>query len=135
MGENSARRQGMPFEDVLVNPRDTITLRGMRFYTRVGVLPHEAELPQPVEVDLEVAIDASVRPPHVVDYTALYAAVANVMSARHIHYLEDAAERTAAAALAVRGVIAATVAVRKPHVALPGPVEYAEVRITRFPDG
>lgn len=115
--------------------RDTITLRGMRFHTRVGVLPHEAELPQPVEVDLEVAIDASVRAPHVVDYTALYAAVADVMSARHIGYLEEAAERTATAALAVRGVIGATVAVRKPHVPLPGPVEYAEVRITRFRHG
>jgi dihydroneopterin aldolase len=116
-------------------PRDTIVLRGMKFHTRVGVLPHEAELPQPVEVDLEVALDQSVRPPHVVDYTALYAAVAGVMSSRHIHYLEEAAEQTAAAALAVRGVTAAAVAVRKPHVPLPGPVEYAEVRITRFSNG
>lgn len=123
---------GARLEDVLLNPRDTITLRGMRFHTRVGVLPHEAELPQPVEVDLEVAIEPSVRPPHVVDYTALYAAVAGVMSTRHIRYLEEAAERTAAAALAVQGVVGATVAVRKPHVPLPGPVEYAEVRITRF---
>lgn len=114
---------------------DTITLRGMGFHTRVGVLPHEAELPQPVEVDLEVTIDPDVRPPHVVDYTALYAAVASVMSARHIHYLEEAAERTAVAALAVTGVARATVAVRKPHVPLPGPVEYAEVRITRSRDG
>ena len=121
--------------DFALSPRDTITLRGMRFHARVGVLPHEAELPQPVEVDLEVAIDASVRAPHVVDYTALYAAVSDVMSARHIRYLEEAAERTAEAALAVRGVVGATVAVRKPHVPLPGPVEYAEVRITRFRDG
>lgn len=114
--------------------RDTVALRGMRFHTRVGVLPHEAEIPQPVEVDLEVAIDAAVHPPHVVDYTALYAAVAKVMSAAHIRYLEEAAERTATAVLAVHGVVGATVAVRKPHVPLPGPVEYAEVRITRLRD-
>jgi dihydroneopterin aldolase len=114
---------------------DTITLRGMQFHTRVGVLPHEAELPQPVEVDLEVTLDADVRPPHVVDYTALYAAVASVMGAHHIHYLEEAAEQTAKAALSVRGVSAATVAVRKPHVPLPGPVAYAEVRITRTRHG
>jgi len=135
MSDDAKTRGAKPIAEVRIDPRDTITLRGMRFHTRVGVLPHEAELPQPVEVDLEVAIDASVRPPRVVDYTALYAAVANVMSARHIHYLEEAAERTAAAALAVRGVVGATVAVRKPHVPLPGPVEYAEVRITRFRDG
>lgn len=116
-------------------PRDTITLRGMKFHTRVGVLPHEAELPQPVEVDLQVAIESTVHPPHVVDYTALYAAVANVMNARHIGYLEEAAERTASAVLGVHGVTAATVAVRKPHVPLPGPVEYAEVRVTRTRNG
>lgn len=110
---------------------DTIALRAMRFHTRVGVLPHEAQIPQPVEVDLDVTVADDVRPPRVVDYTALYAAVAGVMSTPHIHYLEEAAERTATAALAVAGVVSASVAVRKPHVPLPGPVAYAEVRITR----
>ncbi len=57
--------------------------------------------------------------------------VAEVMGARHIAYLEEAAERVAAAALLVAGVRSATVAVRKPHVPLPGPVECAEVTITR----
>ncbi|HEY5087483.1 MAG TPA: dihydroneopterin aldolase [Gemmatimonadaceae bacterium] len=112
-----------------------VSLRGMRFHTRVGVLPHEAQLPQPVEVDLTVTVDDAMRPPNVVDYVALYAAVANVMSTRHIAYLEEAAERVAAAALLVPGVRTATVCVRKPHVPLPGPVEFAEVSITRERDG
>lgn len=107
----------------------------MRFHTRVGVLPHEAQLPQPVEVDIAVTVDDSVRPPHVVDYVALYAAVANVMGTRHIAYLEEAAERVAAAVLLVPGVRIASVSVRKPHVPLPGPVEFAEVSITRERDG
>jgi dihydroneopterin aldolase len=111
--------------------RDTVSLRGMRFHTRVGVLPHEAELPQPVEVDLGVIIEDDVRPPNVVDYTALYAAVAGVMATPHIAYLEEAAERVAAAALKVAGVRTAMVSVRKPHVPLPGPVQFAEVSITR----
>jgi dihydroneopterin aldolase len=54
---------------------------------------------------------------------------------RHIAYLEEAAERVATAALRVAGVVSATVSVRKPHVPLPGPVEYAEVTITRGHDG
>ena len=114
---------------------DIVSLKGMRFHTRVGVLPHETQLPQPVEVDLAVTVDDSVRPPHVVDYVALYTAVSEVMATRHIAYLEEAAERVAAAALLVPGVRTATVSVRKPHVPLPGPVEFAEVSITRGRDG
>lgn len=114
---------------------DTVSLRGMRFHSRVGVLPHEEQLPQPVEVDLSVTVADTVRPPNVVDYVALYSAVADVMSVRHIAYLEEAAERVATAALRVAGVVSATVSVRKPHVPLPGPVEYAEITITRGHDG
>lgn len=114
---------------------DIVSLKGMRFHARVGVLPHEAQLPQPVEVDLAVTVEGTVKPPNVVDYVALYAAVSKVMGAPHIAYLEEAAERIAVAALSVAGVRSATVSVRKPHVALPGPVEYAEVSITRERDG
>jgi dihydroneopterin aldolase len=122
-------------ERARTHPPDVITLKGMRFHTRVGVLPHEAELPQPVEIDLSVQIGADVRPPHVVNYVALYDAVANVMGARHIAYLEDAGERIASAALGIEGVRSATVSVRKPHVPLAGPVAYAEVTLTRGRDG
>lgn len=114
---------------------DIVALKGMRFHTRVGVLPHEAELPQPVEIDLSVTVDDDMRPPHVVDYVALYGAVANVMATRHISYLEEAAERVATAALLVSGVRQVTVSVRKPHVPLPGPVQFAEVSITRSRGG
>ena len=37
-----------------VSNRQTISLRGMRFHTLIGILPHEAEIPQPVEIDLTV---------------------------------------------------------------------------------
>jgi dihydroneopterin aldolase len=114
---------------------DIVSLKGMRFHTRVGALPHEAQLPQPVEVDLDVTVSDGVRLPDVVDYVALYAAVADIMATRHIAYLEEAAERIAVAVLRVPGVHMATVSVRKPHVPLPGPVEYAQVSITRGRDG
>lgn len=114
---------------------DTVVLKGMRFFTRVGVLPHEAEIAQPVEVDVSVLAGEQVRPPAVVDYVALYGAVADVMAARHIAYLEEAAELIAQAALRIRGVREATVTVRKPHVPLPGPVAYAEVTVVRASSG
>lgn len=114
---------------------DTVALKGMRFHARVGVLPHEAQLPQPVEVDLAVTVADTVKPPNVVDYVALYAAVAGVMAARHIAYLEEAAERIAAAVLLVPGVRSVSVSIRKPHVALPGPVKFAAVSITRERNG
>lgn len=108
-----------------------ITLRAMRFHALVGVLPHERELPQPIEIDLVVRVTGSA----VVDYRALYAIAADVIESGPIDYLEDIGDRVARAALAAEpSVRAARVAVRKPHVALPGPLAYAEVVVERRAD-
>ena len=48
---------------------DAISLRGMRFHTLIGELPHEREIPQPVEVDLTAWIGEGIG---VVDYRRLY---------------------------------------------------------------
>ncbi len=107
---------------------DEITLRGMRFTTRVGILPRERVDPQPLEIDLTVQI----RPgSEVVDYRRLYEVVAGVVDAGPIEYLETAGERIAAGALALPRVAEARVALRKPNVALGGPLAYAEVVIRR----
>lgn len=113
-----------------------ITLRAMRFHALVGVLPHERDLPQPIEIDLMVRVNGAA----VVDYRVLYAIAAEVIDAGPIDYLEDIGDRIARAALAAEpSVRAARVAVRKPHVALPGPLAYAEVVVERragdTPDG
>ncbi len=111
--------------------RDTVTLHGMQFHVRVGVLPHESEVAQPVEVDLSVEVDDTTALPNVVDFAVLYDTVAAVMSYPHTGYLEDIAQRIADGVLGVRGVCLAHIAVRKPHVTLPGPLAYAGVSITR----
>jgi 7,8-dihydroneopterin aldolase/epimerase/oxygenase len=110
--------------------RQTISLQGMRFQALIGILPHEAEISQPVEIDLTVWRD---RPDSValVDYRSLYEIAANGLAAGHGPYLEDVADHVAQAALAVAGVEGVRVAVRKPHVALPGPLDYAEVVVER----
>jgi 7,8-dihydroneopterin aldolase/epimerase/oxygenase len=113
-----------------VSTRQAITLHGMQFHTLIGVLPHEAEVPQPVEIDLTVwrgGADGG----FAVDYRGLYQIVVDAVGPGHGPYLEDVADRLAARALAVPGVSSVRVAVRKPHVALPGPLAYAEVVLER----
>src|SRR5690348_9472315 len=102
----------------------------MRFTALIGILPHERDIPQPIEIDLSIEIGAESH--GVIDYRKLYDAAAGVMGAGHIDYIEDIAERVAAAALDVsRGIATVRVSVRKPHVPLPGPLDYAEVVIER----
>ncbi len=111
-----------------------VTLKSMAFHTRIGVLPHEAEIAQSIEVDLSVWIS---RPPDahgaegIVDYRELYDLVAGVVNDGHIHYLEDLVERVAEVALGISQVKRVRVAVRKPHVSLPGPLAHAEVSLER----
>jgi dihydroneopterin aldolase len=106
-----------------------VALDGMRFHALVGILPQERTTPQPIEIDLRVRVSAS---DAVVDYRALYDAAARVVQSGHIDYLEEIADRVADAALAHGPAVStARVAVRKPHVPLPGPLAYAEVVVER----
>ena len=106
-----------------------VALQAMRFHALVGILPHERELPQPIEIDLRVQVEAG---EGVVDYRALYDATASVIAAGHIDFLEEIADSVATAALAHSPRIrAARVAIRKPNVPLPGPLAYAEVVVER----
>jgi dihydroneopterin aldolase len=110
-----------------------ITLRAMRFHALVGILPHERITPQPIEVDLSVHVSDG---DGVVDYRALYEVASGVLNADPIDFLEEVGDRIAQGALAHSPrVRVARVAVRKPHVALPGPLAYAEVVIERRADG
>jgi 7,8-dihydroneopterin aldolase/epimerase/oxygenase len=104
-----------------------ITLRNMQFHVRVGVLPHESEFAQPLEIDLTVRVERAMDGGIAVDYRDLHALTSDVISLPPLHYLETIADRIVAAALARPGVLTARVAVRKPHVALGGPLEHAEV--------
>ena len=101
-----------------------ITLRAMRFHALIGILEHERTVPQPLEVDLTVRCHAETG---VVDYRRLYEIVEQVVGASPTDYLETIAERVARMVLQDERVHHARVAVRKPHVALPGPIAYAEV--------
>ena len=111
-----------------------VTLERMRFHMRIGVLAHEAEIAQSIEVDLTVWVPREEKAhgaEGVVDYRLLYGAVADVVDTGHMRYLEDFVERVAEKVLEIREVTRVKVRVRKPHVSLPGPLDCAEVSLDR----
>jgi 7,8-dihydroneopterin aldolase/epimerase/oxygenase len=118
---------------------DAICLKGMRFHTLVGLLPHEEKFPQPLELDVTAYLSlrrvgqtdsARMR----LDYRTLYQIVADTVGTSHHTLLEALCERTAAAILSLEGVDRVRVAARKPHAPIPGPLDYVEVVIDRLRD-
>ena len=116
--------------------RDRITLKGMRFHTRVGVLPHEEQVPQPLHVDLTVWL--SLRRPgksdslsDARDYRTLHSLVEETVGDSHHRLIEGLCERVVSRALALPGVRAVRVAARKPHASVNGPLDYVEVVVER----
>lgn len=111
---------------------EQITLKGMRFHALVGILPQERTDPQPIEIDLTVDVAPG---EGIVDYRALYSLTADVFAHGPVDFLEEIGDRVARGALAHSArVRVARVAVRKPHVALGGPLAYAEVVVMRRAD-
>ena len=116
-----------------VAPSESVSLRGMRFHVLVGILPHEQLHPQPIEVDVTVwrvprsDDDTAGDSDAVTDYRDLYDVVAARLAGAPLRLLEDVARTLVGDLLAGAHIRRARVAVRKPHVALPGPLAYAEV--------
>ena len=117
-----------------VSETDVVTLKGMRFHARIGVLPHEAEIAQSIEVDASLWVKRGGSRPtakDIVDYRRVYDMVADVVTTGHTAFLEEVGERIAGKALELPLVQRVRIAIRKPNVALPGPLAYAEVALER----
>lgn len=125
-----ARRRAAARTEAPAQERE-VTLRGMRFHALIGILEHERTVPQPLEVDLTVHATVN---SGILDYRRLYDLVADVIAGGPIDYLETVADRIARLTLEDSRVQQARVAVRKPHVGLPGPLAYAEVVVRRAQD-
>lgn len=113
---------------------DVVTLKAMRFHARIGVLPHEAEIAQSIEVDASLWVRRGAAPmtaKDIIDYRRVYELVAEVVTQGHTNFLEEVGERIADRALQLPLVEKVRIAVRKPNVALPGPLAYAEVALER----
>jgi len=111
----------------------------MRFHTLVGLLPHEEHVPQPLELDLTVwlslqRVGRTDSPSALVDYRDLYQIVADTVGRSHHRLLEALCEKVAARALDIDAIARVRVAARKPHVPIPGPLDWVEVVIERTRD-
>lgn len=118
---------------------DRITLRGLRFLGRHGVTLEERMEPQPIEVDVEMALDLARAAEtdelsDTVDYSALFSEVAAIVEGQSFRLLEALAGAIARAVLAAHPVRAVEVRVRKPKAPLPGAFETVEVSLRRSAD-
>ena len=79
---------------------DRIFLRGMRFMACHGVLPHEREVPQPFEVDVEMGLDLRAAGERddlddTVNYAKVYDVVSTVLTVTRKYLIEALAEEIA----------------------------------------
>lgn len=79
---------------------DRIFLHGMRFMACHGVLPHEQEVPQAFEVDVELGLDLRAAGESddlsdTVNYAKVYRAVSSIMDGASKQLIESLAEEIA----------------------------------------
>ena len=119
---------------------DRILLNGLTFFGHHGCHPAERELGQKFLVDIELECDLTEAGQtdalaDTIDYVSLYEAARDVMEGEPAQLLESLAQRIADFALQDERVESAWVRIRKPHVAMPGPLESLGVEITREREG
>jgi dihydroneopterin aldolase len=115
---------------------DRITLSAMCFEGRHGVTEDERQLPQPIEVDLEVEADLSRagRTDDVadtIDYGPLVALCQGVVERNSFRLLEAIAATIADRVLDTTPATSVTVRVRKLAVPIDADLDWAQVQIRR----
>ncbi len=115
---------------------DRIVLSGMRFEGRHGVTQEERELPQLIELDVELwlDLDAAGRTDELaatVDYGPVIELCRDVVERRSFRLLEAIAEATAAAILRSTAALSVVVRVRKLAVPVDADLDFAGVEIQR----
>jgi dihydroneopterin aldolase len=115
---------------------DRIVLRGITAFGHHGVLPHEQELGQTFVIDAELELDlapagASDALADTVDYGALSADLAAVVSEERHDLIERLATRLADVCLERPRVEAVTITVHKPHAPVAVPLADVAVIVRR----
>jgi dihydroneopterin aldolase len=100
---------------------DAIRITGMRFWGKHGANPGEQDRTQPIDVDLEIEIDAQKASStdalaDTVDYAELYRACERIVTQESFALLEALAGRIAQACLRDERIGEVTVCVRKPRL-------------------
>lgn len=121
----------------MTDGRDRIELRGLRFLGRHGVTLEERMEPQPFEVDVVMwasLADAVTSDDlaDTVDYSAVFAQVAEIVQGQSFRLIEALAGAIISAVLASQPRIASVeVRVRKPQAPLPGSFDTVEAVLRR----
>jgi len=115
---------------------DRILLNGLVFFGKHGCHAAEQELGQKFLVDIELECDLrtageSDSLEDTLDYVAIYNHAREVMEGEPAKLLEHLAQRIADFALIDERVVSAWVRLRKPHIALPGALDFIGIEITR----
>lgn len=115
---------------------DKILLQGLVFFGRHGCHAAERELGQKFSVDIEMSSDlslacASDQMDDTVDYVAVYNAARAIIEGESAWLLESLAQRIADFCLRDDRVRDVRVRIRKPHVAMPGALDYLGIEIFR----
>ena len=115
---------------------DRILLNGLVFFGKHGCHAAEQELGQKFLVDIELECDLSAAGKSdsledTLDYVAIYNHASEVMEGESAKLLEHLAQRIADFALIDQRVSSAWVRLRKPHIALPGALDFIGIEITR----
>ena len=120
----------------MTNNMDKILLQGLVFFGRHGCHAAERELGQKFSVDIEMSSDLSLACAtddmnDTVDYVAVYNAAREIIEGESAFLLESLAQRIADFCLSDNRVLDVRVRIRKPHVAMPGALDYLGIEIFR----
>lgn len=134
--EERAVNETKPFTDMGArNLADWLIVNGLTILSKVGCLPVEQSVPQPIEVDIALEMDLrevgkSDDIKKGIDYRKVCDAVRQILEQNSFKLLESAAYTIACHLLSqfpkVQRVI---VEVRKPHPPIPVPLQSASVRM------
>ena len=103
----------------LTRGTQVLTLTGLRFDANLGVLEHEKEAPQPIEVDAELNLGTQPLMPrdddihHVLDYRRVRSIIIEECTAQHVNLLESLIGKVAARLMELPGVLGVRVRIAK----------------------
>jgi dihydroneopterin aldolase len=97
----------------------TLSLSGLRFKANLGILAHELDAPQPIQVDAELNLGSQDMLPsdddisHVLDYRKFRQIIINECTAEHVNLLETLIGRLSHRLMQLPGVIGVRVKIAK----------------------
>lgn len=115
---------------------DWIRLKDLQYQAKHGALPHEKNIPQPFQVDVDIGLDTRSaalqdKLSETINYAMVVSRINHVMAAPPVNLLETLAQRIADEVLALPRVIAVRVRVRKMAPPVDGVLGHVEVEIWR----